>query len=86
MIKGELIAKDESTRIFPTWLLSKKQYEEIEKQTNYTKKELDEMSLRIIKEGKDITYSFDGNKYILDIKKYEKMMRFERPDLFTDEK
>jgi len=53
---------------------------------NYTKKELDQATLDMIKEGKDIVFTYKGRKFILDIKEYEAKMRFERPDLFTNGK
>jgi len=50
----------------------------------YTKKELDDLSLSIIKKGEDVRYEFEGKTYILDIKEYEAQLRFNRPELFED--
>lgn len=48
----------------------------------FKRKELDILSLDIIKKGKNVEYEIKGKKYTLDIKEYEKELRFRKPELF----
>jgi hypothetical protein len=52
---------------------------------SYTRKELDKAALALIKEGRDVAFTFNNKKYKLDIKEYEANLRFTRPELFKDE-
>jgi hypothetical protein len=52
----------------------------------YKREYLDKLSLKMIKEAKDIDFEFGGKKYILDIKEYTEHMKFTRPELFENGK
>ncbi len=57
-----------------------------EKRMSYNRQLLDRIAIELIKGGKDVRYDINGKMYILDIKEYEALLRFERPELFKDER
>lgn len=48
------------------------------KRKPYTKKELDVMADRIIAIGRDVEFTINGKKYILDIKLYAKEREYNK--------